>query len=137
MTEQKNSISFSLKLILWSARTLSLLLFLFWGAFFVEHLQFFWNGPGQPPIIVYFITTFHLLLLLSYMVAAWKHFFGSILMVVTGLVFFVLTSGKMFLPFYLISIVPASFYLYYWKNTKDNTMNFINGDKNDSQRKSD
>ncbi len=121
MPDKKDTIAFSLKLVLWSARTLSMLLFLFWGAFFIEHLQFFWSEQQQPPFWVYLVTGFHLLLLISYVISFWKYLLGSILMVISGLVFFIMTSGKMFLPFYLISIVPAGFYLYYWKNIKQTT----------------
>jgi hypothetical protein len=118
MPVKKNNIAFSLKLVLWSAQTLSLLLFLFWGAFFIEHLQFFTNVNDKPAFIVYLITVFHFMLLVSYIFAMWKHFAGSVMMIIFALAFFVFTAGQMFLPFFLISAIPAGFYLYYWQNTK-------------------
>jgi hypothetical protein len=117
MNYKSDKLAFSLKLVLWSARTLSLLLFLFWGAFFIEHLQYFTNAGEKPPFIVYLITSFHFLLLASYIFSMWKHLAGSLLIIVFALAFFVMSSGKMFLPFFMFSVIPSGFYIYYWKNT--------------------
>jgi hypothetical protein len=118
MPDKKDTITFSLILVLWIARGLSLLLFLLWGAFFIEHLQFFSNYDATPPFTVYLTTSFHFLLLASYIFAMWKHFWGSIMMITSALLFFILTSGVMFLPFFLFSVIPAGFYIYHWKNTR-------------------
>jgi hypothetical protein len=115
---KKNNILLPLKLILWSGRALSLLFFLIWGAFFIEHIEFFINGSMHLPFFVYLFTMIHLLLLVSYLISLWKHFVGSIMIIITALIFFSLTAGKMFILFFLVSSTPAMFYLYYWKRSK-------------------
>src|SRR5262249_46623303 len=45
----------------WLGRTLALLLFLFWGAFFLEHLAEWFLGPqGAPPLRVWVSQVLHL-----------------------------------------------------------------------------
>lgn len=115
MNDKVKKIAFYMKMILWSARLLGGLLFLLWGAFFLEHLEYFRNPMTPPPPYVYFVAGVHLILLMSYLLAMWKYLAGSILMIVSSLLFFVLTAGSMFLPFFIISSIPAFFYLYYWR----------------------
>jgi hypothetical protein len=98
-----------------TARALGLGLFLFWGAFLVEHLQWFLGGPGaNPPLRVWALQTVHLLMLVGFIVA-WKHeLFGSILTISGALAFFVSAAGRNFFLFLPVTIAPALLSLFCW-----------------------
>jgi hypothetical protein len=118
MIEKGKEKEFYLKLILWTARVLSALLFIFWGAFFIEHLEYFKNPAASPPPFVYFAMICHFILLASYIFVVWKQLAGSILILVSSGLFFAITAGRNFLPFFIISAVPSFFYLYHWKMSR-------------------
>ena len=74
----------------WTARILALGLFLFWGAFFLEHLQEWFIHPakGLPPVWVWLGMLAHLAILLG-LLALWKwEVAGSLLAVAGALAFF-------------------------------------------------
>jgi hypothetical protein len=102
----------------WSARVLSVLLFLFWGAFFVEHLAWFADPHGWPPVGVISVQFAHLVLLIG-LAMAWKwELLGSILILVSSLVFFSQTAGKNFPLFFAVTSLPAVLWLFCYLQSK-------------------
>jgi hypothetical protein len=101
----------------WTARILALALFLFWGAFFLEHLQEWFIHPakGLPPVWVWLGMLAHLGILVG-MLALWRwEVAGSLLAVAGSVVFFggLAIREKLaghgystFLVFLAITIVP-------------------------------
>lgn len=94
------------------ARLDSLLLFLFWGAFFVDHLRWFTQPDQKPPLNVWLIQAAHLSLLLSYLIGLKWERIGSLLIIATSLLFFIPVAGPQMIYFILISVVPAGLYLF-------------------------
>lgn len=80
----------TLSIARWAGRVLALVLFLFWGAFFVEHLQE-WSPQilkGAPPTWVWLALLAHLTLLIG-LVALWRWpVAGSLLTIAGSLAFF-------------------------------------------------
>ena len=106
----------SVTAVRWIARLLGLCLLLLWGAFFVEHLQWF-AQPGQwPPAKVIVLQLVHLAMLAG-LVLAWKwELIGSILVIASALAFFSQTAGGSFLLFSSITSLPAILWLYcHWR----------------------
>jgi hypothetical protein len=112
-------------IVCWTGRVLALGLFLFWGAFFVEHLQQWFLHPfkGFPPVGVWLRQLAHLAILVG-LVALWRwQVTGSILTVLGSLGFFGSlaisegTAGKpnlLFLKFLAVTIIPALLTLACW-----------------------
>ena len=76
--------------IRWVARVLALALFVFWGAFFLEHLieWFLHPAKGFPPFWVWLMMLAHLGILLG-LLALWKwEVAGSLLALAAALAFF-------------------------------------------------
>ena len=96
------------------ARITGLVLLLFWGAFFVEHLSWFSDFGSPPPSGVWLLQGAHLLLLLSFIIA-WKwEGVGGLLIIGSALLFLGPTSGDRFPLLFAITIVPAVLYLFCW-----------------------
>lgn len=98
----------------WSARSTSIVLFLFWGAFFVEHLPWFFNPTARPPAWVWTLQALHMLLLIGFIISLKWKLAGSLLVVVCALIFTSQAAGKGFLPLFSISIIPAALNLVCW-----------------------
>lgn len=93
----------------WSARVLAVVLFLFWGAFFVEHLVEWFTHPaeGLPPPKVWLLQLAHFIMLVGLIVMLRWEIAGVILSVMGALAFFVPIAGNR-LPWFLgITTVPA------------------------------
>ncbi len=91
-----------------SARVLSVCLFLLWGAFFVEHLEWFSaEQPNTPPIHVWFAQGAHLLLLIGYIVLLRFELAGSVLVVINAVLFFGYAAGTNAIPFVIVSTFPV------------------------------
>jgi len=90
---------------------------LFWGTFFVEHLQCFAN-PGQwPPIKVIVLQLLHLTMLAGLLLAWRWELIGSLLVIVSALAFFSQVAGGNFVLFSSITSIPAVLWLYcYWRD---------------------
>jgi len=98
------------------ARVFSIVLFFFWGSFFVEHLSWFTSIQGKiPPATVWALSILHGLLLVSYAVSLRWERTGSIGIVLCSVSFFSFTAGYNALPFIVVSCSPAMLYLYLWK----------------------
>ncbi|MDP3684479.1 MAG: hypothetical protein Q8S01_11150 [Ignavibacteria bacterium] len=102
-----------IKLFSWFGRITAMLLFLLWGAFFVEHLTEWFKDAGHlPPWSVFLIQFFHLLMLVGYIaVFKWK-ILGSALIILGAFIFFASLGAKAMLAFFAISIIPAVIFLF-------------------------
>ena len=97
----------------WLARVLATGLFLFWGAFFVEHLvEWFAHPAGSPPPPkVWLLQVAHLVMLIGLVVMLRWELLGVILSVIGALAFFVPIAGNK-LPWFLgVSLLPAALVL--------------------------
>jgi hypothetical protein len=115
----KNSFGI-VSLVRWVARGLAVCLFLFWGAFFVEHAQewFIAPYPNHPPLKVCLSVAWHGLLLVG-LVVGWRwEFAGSLLVLIAGGVFFHGVAGRMFPVFYGVTALPALLWLWCWWRTR-------------------
>jgi hypothetical protein len=111
----------------WTGRLAALLLLLFWGAFFIEHLSewFLRRGGAYPPVWVWVLQFFHFVILLGMgLMLKWEKV-GAPLVVVGALAFFggiMLQSSRfetsLFL-FALLTMVPIAGFAVYrfslWK----------------------
>jgi hypothetical protein len=86
----------------WSARVLAAGLFLFWGAFFVEHIGEWFAHPAQglPPPRVWLLQLAHLVMLIGLAAMLRWELAGSLLSVIGALAFFVPIAGSR-LPWFL------------------------------------
>lgn len=98
-----------------AARILSLLLFLLWGAFFIEHLSWFsTESLNTPPVRIWLAQGAHLLLLVGYLVSLRWERTGSVLITVNAVLFFGYAAGTNAVPFIIVSLFPVMLYAYCW-----------------------
>lgn len=98
-----------------TARILSLLLFILWGAFFVEHLAWFTTESlNTPPFYIWMLQCAHFLLLVGYLISLKWERVGSIFISVNAVIFFAYAAGKNAVPFIIVSIFPVMLYAYCW-----------------------
>ncbi len=102
----------------WSARVLAVMVFLFWGAFFLEHLSWFFKPVAEwppifkpaaewPPARVWLLQLAHLAMLIGLLVLLRWELAGSALTIVAALVFFVSVAGSRFPLFFAVTSLPA------------------------------
>jgi hypothetical protein len=113
-----NRATLALLMVCWTARILVLGMFMFWGAFFLEHVKEWFMHPLQelPPIWVWLAQLCHLAILVG-LAALWRWpIGGSLVTIIASLVFFggvaisAGTAGHRYLPlvaFFAITIIPA------------------------------
>ena len=80
------SSALTMSIVCWTGRVLALGLFLFWGAFFVEHLKEWFLHPanGFPPVWVWLAQLAHLAFLIG-LIALWRWpVSGSVLSILGG-----------------------------------------------------
>lgn len=98
-----------------SARILSVLLFFFWGAFFIEHLSWFFSESLTTiPANVWFVQGTHVFLLAGYLVSLKWEKTGSVLIVTNAVLFFTFAAGINAVPFIVVSLFPVMLYGYCW-----------------------
>jgi hypothetical protein len=100
----------------WSGRILAALLFLFWGAFFVEHtIEWFVRPyPQTPPAFVWLGQGLHLLMLVG-LVALWRwELAGSLLVIASAFAFFVDKAGANFPLFFGVTALSGLLVLCAW-----------------------
>ena len=100
----------------WGGRLTALLLGLFWGAFFVEHLSgWFLRGGGQyPPLRVWAGQALHFCVLAGLaLMLKWDRL-GTVVTVVSTAAFFLWIGyrGPLTLP--LANLIPIAFFTAYW-----------------------
>ncbi len=105
--------------IRWTARVLGFLVFLFWGAFFVEHLVEWFSDPSNlPPMRVFLMQGLHFLMLAGFIIS-WKwEIPGAVLIIAASGIFFFNASGGtggMFMLFWGITAVPAILHIVAWE----------------------
>lgn len=100
-----------------AARILSVLLFLLWGAFFIEHLSWFsTESLNTPRFRIWLAQGSHLLLLVGYLVSLRWDRVGSVLIVVNAVLFFSYAAGTNAAPFIIVSLFPVMLFAYGWMN---------------------
>lgn len=117
--------SFSLEtLTRWVARGLAVCLFLFWGAFFVAHLQewFIAPFPNHPPLKVCLIVALHALLLVGLVLTLRWELAGSLIVLAAGGAFFFAVAGKSALLFFGVTALPALLSLWCWWQRRKNSV---------------
>jgi len=100
----------------WSGRATALLLFLFWGAFFVEHMtEWFLRADGRyPPAWVWGQQFFHFAMLVGLgMMVKWEKR-GAVVMLVATVAFFAGIHPSTFPWIALINIAPIGCFGIYW-----------------------
>lgn len=98
-----------------TARILSALLFILWGAFFVEHLSWFsTEAQNTPPIQIWFAQVTHFLLLVGYLLSLKWEKIGSALITVSAVLFFSYAAGTNAVPFIVVSLFPVMLFAYCW-----------------------
>jgi hypothetical protein len=92
----------------WCARLWAAILFLFWGAFFSEHLgEWFFRATEWPPIGVSDLMGLHFLMLAG-LLTGWRwEFAGGLLVLGAATAFFSQAAGPNAVPFTLVTIAPA------------------------------
>lgn len=110
-----------IKVFLWIGRITAALLFVLWGAFFLEHLAEWFKDSGHlPPWSVFLIQFFHLLMLVGYIVVfKWK-ILGSVIIILGAFIFFASLGANAMVTFFAISIFPAVIFLFvfYFEKSK-------------------
>lgn len=101
--------------ITWAARVLALLVFLLWGAFFVEHLieWFIKPHPETPPPTVWFGQGLHLLLLVGLLVVLRWPRLGAAIVITSALAFFP-RAGNHYALFTILTSIPALLLVACW-----------------------
>ena len=92
----------------WLARALAICVFLFWGAFFIEHLRewFIKPFPNHPPLKVCVGMALHCLLLAGLLIALKWERVGSLMVILAAFVFFYQVSGSPFSLFFGLTALP-------------------------------
>jgi len=100
-------------LLWWSARILAAVLFLFWGAFFLEHVQEWFLHPAQglPPTRVWLLQLAHLVMLIGLLLLLRWELLGSAVTILGALAFFIPVAGSRAPWFLAATILPAALVL--------------------------
>ena len=103
------AIPVGLRLLRWLGRILTVLVFLLWGAFFVEHVEAWlirpW--PATPPLRVWLAQGLHFAVLAGLALALWRVKPGAWVVAVSALLFFGTVAGPRFAEFYLLTTAPV------------------------------
>ncbi|MFO0926055.1 MAG: hypothetical protein U0736_03325 [Gemmataceae bacterium] len=100
-----------LSVVRWTSRILAAALFFFWGAFFVEHLEWLSDPAGPPPWWVLGLMALHALMLVGLIVGLRWERVGAALTLATATPFFYAAAGPYFLPFLLVTSLPPLLWL--------------------------
>src|SRR5262249_13437045 len=95
----------------WVARVLAAGLFLFWGAFFLAHLQWFADVRNLPPPWVVGLVGLHFLMLVG-LVLGWRYeLAGAAVVLATAIPFFTI-AGRDPVLYAGVTCLPAVLWLY-------------------------
>ena len=103
-------------IVTWIARVTAVICFLFWGAFFVAHLNAWFITPlltkaQLPPLSIWMQKLLHLGFLVGYIIGFKRELIGGLLGVVSALAFCVSIGVLKFLPW---TILPGVLFLIAW-----------------------
>lgn len=99
------------KWLRWVARLWASGVFLLWGAFFVDHLEWFVHPAKLPPPWVFALSGLHLLMLIGLLIGwRWEAVGGSIV-IASAVVFFTSAAGRLAVPFIALTIPPGILWL--------------------------
>lgn len=97
----------------WLGRIAAALLVLFWGAFFIEHLnEWYRHAPTYPPLFVSITMGMHLGMLIGLSISVRWARLGSLLTLIATAGFMV--SAGVFLPILLVNLAPPVCFLLAW-----------------------
>lgn len=100
----------------WVGRGLAVLLFLFWGAFFVEHLsEWFFDPRGFPPPWLWFCMALHFGMIAGLALSVWKEWPGVAVTVIATVGFFSSIGMHRFPWLALLNALPAACFLLAWE----------------------
>ena len=104
----------------WAGRVMALLVFLFWRAFFVEHMwEWLINPyPNVPPPKVWVGRALHFLILLGLLLVMRWPLVGAILVFAASVAFFSSTAGSNAPLFIGMTCLPAVLLLFCWWATR-------------------
>ena len=102
--------------IRWLGRALAICVFLFWGGFFVEHLQewFVKPFPNHPPLKVCAGMALHFLLLVGLLIVLRWELAGGLMVIAAAFTFFYHISGSPFSLYFGLTALPALLLLFCW-----------------------
>jgi len=101
----------TLTILRWTARILTIPIFLFWGAFFLEHMSWFSNPSHLPPWHVFLTVGFHGLILVG-LALSWKwEIPGSVITIVAAALFFAKAAGPNFIIFTALTSIPSILFI--------------------------
>ncbi len=107
-----------LNILKWAARISSILLFLIWSGFFMEHLSWFRNPGDLPPATVFFGMFAHMSFLLGLLIAFRHEITGSILIIAGAIILFSRVGSPVaFLVMTGTALIPAALYIFHWWHT--------------------
>jgi hypothetical protein len=90
---------------------MGILLFVVWGAFFVEHLlAWFLRPSASPPRLVWIGQGLHLALLVGLVVALRREFAGSLIVIGAATAFFLGIVGLDAIALLAVTLIPAALY---------------------------
>src|SRR5262245_60505585 len=99
----------------WLGRTLALLLLLFWGAFFLEHLSEWFLGPqGAPPLWVWVSQVLHLGMLVGLALMLWRDRLGALVTALATTAFFASIGVYRFPWIALLNLLPIAGFAVAW-----------------------
>jgi hypothetical protein len=92
----------------WSGRLFAIGVFLLWGTFFLEHLEWFVRpGRGWPPPHVGLLQLAHLIMLIGLLVLLRWEVLGGVITLMASLVFFGFVAGNRFPLFVASTALPV------------------------------
>lgn len=90
----------------------AIILFFFWGSFFVDHfIEWYVQPSGYPPMYVTMSMLAHGFLLVSYIIILWKPKIGAILIAFASILYFLPLLGFSGIVFTLVALTPSLLYL--------------------------
>ena len=95
----------------WVARVSGIIVVLFWGAFFVGHLEWLKDFPELPPFHVLIIMLAHLFLIAGYLIALKYEILGAVIAIASAVVFFRFAAGNNIIIFSAITSVPGIIFI--------------------------
>jgi hypothetical protein len=109
----------SVAIVRWLARVLAIVLFFFWGAFFIEHLWawFIRPLPETPPLKIWLAQLLHLLILVGLLAGIKSEREGSTLVIVASVLFLWDKAPLFILP----TILPGMMCLFCWYQERRST----------------